>query len=323
MTLEEKLAAVAALARQPVETGDARWQTWLTDPQNVVVARVVEIIAQQGLTAYLPQLRELFDRLLSHAQPAVVDKLCRAKEALVLALDALGNTDAGPYLRGVRYVQMEPVYGGRADMAAGLRGQCATALARLRDPEAYCALTPLLFDPDVGVRLTTCRVIAYLGGEKSELLLRMKVFAGDADPEVLGECFIGVLASDAAHALPFIVESLAAADRTIVEQAALALGQARLPESFPVLRERWEANTDLELRKPLLLALALTRDDKAFAYLLTLLREEGGTTAVLACEALALFAADRRYRDRLEAAVVALRSPRVTAMYLQHFPPAP
>ena len=42
-TLEDKLAAITALERQPVATDPTeQWRGWLLDSQNLVVARVAE-----------------------------------------------------------------------------------------------------------------------------------------------------------------------------------------------------------------------------------------------------------------------------------------
>ncbi|MHB9133837.1 MAG: HEAT repeat domain-containing protein [Armatimonadota bacterium] len=318
MTLEEKLAALERDTATPERLG-----AWLQDASNVVAARAAEVMTREGMTACLPALREAFLRLVSHPQPASVDKLCRAKEAIIQALDALGNADPDPYMLGMRHVQMEPVYGGSADTAPVLRGYCAIALARTGYPEAYFALTPLLFDPEPQPRSAAISALCYLGGAQSELLLRAKVLAGDANPDIISECFAGLLTLEPDRSLPFLTDYLHQKDRALVELAALALGNSRLDAAFPLLRAYWEENSDLDLRKTLLLAMALTRREDAFAYLLALMRDEGGTTAVLTCDALALYGVDRKYRERIEAVVAACRNTRLTEAYLGHFPPAP
>lgn len=320
MTLEEKLAAVGALERAGGTPG--AWNAWLEDAQSVVVARAATAIGRLGLSDCRPALAAAFFRFVEYPQPATVDKLCRAKEALILALDTLGYTDPAPYLRGLRHVQMEPVFGGREDTAPALRAHCATALARLHAEEAHFALAPLLFDPEPQPRDAAVKALTYLVGERSELLLRMKVLAGDADPGIIGGCFVALLALEPDRSLPFVADYLHP-DRRYVEQAALALGNSRHDEAFPLLRACWEANSDLGLRKTLLLALALTRGEPAFDYLLTVMREEGGTTALLALDALALYGADRRHRDRLATAVAACRHPRLADAFTTHFPPEP
>ncbi|HOF89109.1 MAG TPA: hypothetical protein PLZ36_13550, partial [Armatimonadota bacterium] len=75
-------------------------------------------------------------------------------------------------------------------------------------------------------------------------------------------------------------------------------------------------------RQPLLLALALTRTGEAFDFLLAQLAE-GGTLALLACDALVPYAADPRARERIEAAVTRCHNPKLADRYAEHVPPAP
>ena len=320
----EKLAAIAALEKAPASPDTTRALcAWLADPQNVVVARAAEAIAACRLFAAVPALQAAFMRLINASQPATVDKTCRAKEALVVALDELRLDDPAPYLRGIRHVQFEPVYGGRVDTAGTLRGHCAIALARLRHADAHLALAPLLFDTEVPTRVATIKALAYLGGRASEAMLRMLVAAGEEHPDVLIECFAALLQLDADRSLLFLADCLHAPRRPQVEQAALAIGQSRLDEAVPILRACWETNTDFTLRKPLLFALALTRAEEAFALLLTIMRDADLTTSLLACDALALFGIDRRYRERIAEVVAACHIPRLSDAFTAHFPPAP
>ncbi|HEY3418806.1 MAG TPA: hypothetical protein VGM23_18180, partial [Armatimonadota bacterium] len=124
------------------------------------------------------------------------------------------------------------------------------------------------------------------------------------------------------RSLPFVAGFLRSADHRYAEQAALAIGDSRLDAAFPILQATWEENTDLNLRKSLLLALALTRREEAFQYLLTLLHE-GGTVALLACDALVLYGVDSRYRERIAAVVAECRNPKLSDAFSSHFPPGP
>ena len=325
MTLEEKLAAVMKLGREPItEQTTTALLGWLEDGQNIVAAQAAEIMGHSGNDAFIPPLTTQFLRLVSHPQPASVDKLCRAKEAMILALDALRCADATPYLLGIRHVQMEPVFAGqRADTAPSLRAHCATALARKRDADAYFALTALLVDPETQPRLAAIKGLAYLAGEKSELLLRLKLLTGDADADVLSEAMSALLLLEPQRTLPFLADFLQAGDRQTAELAALALGNSRLPEAFPVLCAQWERNSDLTARRYLLLAMALTRSEEAFSYLLDILRHDAETTALHACDALALYGVDRRYRERIAAVVAARKNPRISDAFCSLFPPGP
>jgi HEAT repeat protein len=318
-TTEQKLARIAAQER---DGDDAALTAWLADAAGLVVARAAEAIGRRGLEDAIPALIAAFTRLLHAARPGEVDKGCRAKEALIQALDALRNGDPEPYRQGMRHVQMEPVWGGRADTAVFLRAVCVTALARLHPAAVAFDLLPLLYDPAPGPRQAAVRAFAYLGGEQSELLLRGKILAGDDDPELLREAFAALLTIETTRGLPFVETYLSSEHPLLVEQAALALGASHLPEALPLLRARWEANTDLALRQSLLVALALTRTEEAFHLLLTLL-PEGGSLALFACDALVPYAADPRARERIEAAIAKCRNAKLADRYTEHFPPAP
>lgn len=324
ITLEEKLGEVNKLAHEKLSPKIiVLLSDYLSDSNNMVAGRAAEIIAQSGEESFIVPLLTAFQRLVTHPQPVTVDKLCHAKETIILALHALRCADSTPFLAGVRCVQMEPVFGGRSDTAAALRAHCATALAQKRDPEAHFALAELLFDPEIQPRQAAIKGLAYLAGEKSELLLRMKLLVGDVESDLLIEAMNSLLQVDADHSLDFIAKFLNSPDSQMVEIAALALGQSRLEEAYPLLRVRWESNSDLALRKSLLLAMALTRRDEAFDYLLEILREEAETTAAHACDALALFGVDRRYRERIAAVISVRKNARLTDIFNSHFPPGP
>ena len=87
------------------------------------------------------------------------------------------------------------------------------------------------------------------------------------------------------------------------QQAAIALGESHLDGAFPCLRACWEQLTDFTFRKTLLLAIALTRCDEAFDFLLAVIRDEGRSTALLALEMLNLFAPDEKRLERIREAV--------------------
>ncbi len=312
---EEKLARVAAAERVG---DDAALANWLTDG-GPVAALAAEAIGRRGKDDAIPALINAFPRFLRHPE---ADKGCRAKEAIISALDALRNGDPEPFRAGLRHVQMEPVWGGRVDTAVFLRAACVTALARLHPAEVHFDIQPLLYDPAPAPRQAAVRALAYLGGENSELLLRGKILAGDDEPDLLREAFAALLTIASARSLPFVESHLWGDDLARLEQAALALGASRLPEAYPRLLARWQANTDFALRQPLLLALALTRTDEAFDFLLAQL-PEGGTLALLACDALVPYAADPRARERIEATIKRCRNPKLADRYTELVPPAP
>lgn len=318
LTIEEQLARVSEIARAPL-TDDAvtELRELLASPYNLVVARVAQVMTDIGRPDFVPSLANACRRLLR--QPATADKTCRAKEALVQALDVLGGSEPDVFLDGIRHVQMEPVYGGRVDTAANLRGHCAVALARLHYAEAHFVLINLLVDPELPARLAAVQAVTYLGDERSELLLRLKVLMGDAAPEVLGGCFTGLLLLEPERSLPFVTDFLTGADLPLAEQAALALGESHLDGAFTALRDCWEHNTIFELRKSLLLAIALTRSDTAIDFLCEVIRDGDRSSALLSLDALAIYAANARQRERIRAVVLASRDAKIRQAFERDF----
>jgi len=303
-SVRDKLAELQALGQRPyddaVREGLLRG---LEHASNVIVAQAAELMGRFGKAEFVPPLLAHGEKLLGQGMEA--DKGCRAKEAIVCALDTLGNTEESVYLRGMRCIQMEPVFGGRADVAANLRGCCAQALARMLYAEAHLEIAHLLVDLEMPARLAAVRAIAYLGDEKSELLLRMKVLAGDADSGVLNAAFAGLLAIEPARSVSFCAGFLADTDAPSAEPAALALGESRLPEALAALRTCWDTLADYTFRKTLLLAIALHRSDEAFDFLLTIIREEGRSAALKALEVLDIYRAEEKRCAQIQAAVQA------------------
>ena len=98
----------------------------------------------------------------------------------------------------------------------------------------------LLADSDLAARTGAVRAIADSGPGRV-LLLRLKTLLGDKEIEVTGECFAALLSLDPAGSVDFVANFLRSRMEGIGEQAALALGESRLPAAIEVLREAWGA----------------------------------------------------------------------------------
>ena len=85
------------------------------------MARAAEIVAEWELAPFELALIAAFDRFLPDAVRR--DPTCAAKIAIAEALNRLESREAELFLRGVRHVQPEPVWGGREDTAARLRAE--------------------------------------------------------------------------------------------------------------------------------------------------------------------------------------------------------
>jgi hypothetical protein len=117
---------------------------------------------------------------------------------------------------------------------------------------------------------------------------------------VTGECFAALLSLDPAGSVEFVARFLNSRTEGIGEQAALALGESRLPSAFEVLREAWERGAVSEQRRTLLVAIAMLRIDEALEFLLSRLADESGPVAADALAGLAFYARDEAVLARVE-----------------------
>jgi HEAT repeat protein len=212
---------------------------------------------------------------------------------LVEVLLRLEHEDEEVFQRGIRHVQLEPVRGGRVDTAVDLRSACALGLARTSSPAAIVELAELLADPEPPARVSAARAIGNHGRPEGVPLLRHKVRAGDEEPRVLVECLLSLLHLDPEASLALAAgllepdSALRAPPGDLSECAALALGESRREEAFPLLRGWLAVASSRGLVRTAVRALASLRRDEAFDHLLSLIREAEPPVARAAAEALA------------------------------------
>ena len=295
---EEALNSLSELRRQP---DSERLRAFLSNRSNLVVARAASIAGDLRITELVPDLAAAFHRLM--ANPAKLDKGCAGTSAIVVALYAMEYDSADVYLKGVRHIQMESAYGPPVDAAAQLRGDSALGLVGTRHPDALFEVVRLLADKEPRARMGAARAIGSLVGETGELLLLLKVLAGDSETDVLGECFSGMLASGSERSLRFVRAYLDHEDRAIAEAAILALGASRLPGAIDALRKKWGRTVQGPIRKTLLLALATARQDAALEFLLSLVAEGDSRVASEVVTALRTYRNEERVRKALEEAL--------------------
>jgi HEAT repeat protein len=272
--LEDKVAELETLSSQSPEIALPALRTALKHANNYLVAKAAKLACKLGLRDLTPDLATAFDRFLIEAETR--DPQCWAKNALSSTLAEFEYQDAALFLRGLRHIQMEPVWGGRSDTAGTLRSNCAQALVgcrELRETELLALLIELFQDKDKAVRAEIARAIAQIGSDAASLLLRLRATLGNDEPEVLANCFSGVLAIEGIAGIAWIEQFLKKEDEA-AGQAALALGQTRSVEALRALRRVFAEHTDHWFGGVLLAAIALTRRDEAFVFLLELVREE-------------------------------------------------
>jgi HEAT repeat protein len=254
-----------------------------------VAAKAAQIIGEAELATSTHDLIAAFERFLIN--PVKSDPNCTAKTAIADTLYRLGADAGDVFLRGIRHVQMEPVWGGRNDTAGSLRGVCALGLVRINHRDALLEIGDLLADPEPRVRANAARALAYGENPQAMPLLRLRALVGD-EPEVLGECLAALVVIDPLSSLPFIERFLAKDDPPMQEAAALALGGSRLADAFPALRSWWERTMQVDLRKTALLAIAMLKHDMPIDFLLSIIRDGKAMDGRDAIAALAIYKHD-------------------------------
>ena len=313
VTVEEQLAALDELPGERAAQIEALAQA-LGETHYRVAAKAARL-AEDALHYELePKLLAAYARLVD--KPAKRDPSCLAKKAIARALVALDCSDVEFYLRGLRYRQLEPVWGGTADTAADVRASCAMGLVASGYSRALVELAALLVDAEAAARIGAVRAIACGNPREAELLLRTKALVGDAEPQVVGECFTGLLAVAPEDSIGFVASYLAHSDDAVRELAALTLGESRLDAALGPLTEAWGGVlVGDELRRALLRAAAAHRSEAAFDWLLGLVAEARVPIALQVLEALALYRHNAKLAVRLAAAVDARAEPQLSERF--------
>jgi HEAT repeat protein len=272
----------------------------LADRHFLVVSRAATMTGEKLLHDLIPDLLQAFARFTQ--DPLKRDPRCKAKSAIARALVTLECLDIAFYQVGIRYRQLEPVWGGRADAATDVRCSCAMGLAASGYARAVAELTELLNDPEAAVRCGAARAISCGNPLEAEAVLRLKVQIGDTEPQVIGECFGALLAIAPEYSLPFVAGFLTGKDVVLQEYAALALGESRRPEALKLLGGAWDELVSPEARDALIRATALHRSDAAFEWLLDLIETGPRKLAATAAEALAVYERNARLIEHVNAA---------------------
>lgn len=280
-------------------------------------AKAAAIAGERGIEKLLPDLVRAFDRFM--ARPEKSDPGCLAKTAIADALAKLRHDDPSVFLRGIRHVQREPVFGGRVDTAVDLRGACAFGLVAIGHPAVLYELADLLADKEPPARISAARALSALGSGDAVPLLRLRALIGDDEPRVLTECLLAVLRLQPAAGLAFVLRQLDSEEEARAEAAALALGESRLADAFPPLRDWVSRSVTATRRRTGLIALGLLRREEAFEHLLSLLEESRGETPLDALHALSAARGDASLRERVRAAVLGRDEKRLRSEFSRLF----
>ena len=201
--LEAVLEALARARSDPSSaTSLALLRSTLGGKSGHAAAAAARIVGDFELVDLVPDLVASFERLL--VQPLRSDAGCAGKAAIADALYRIGAAEIGVYLKGIRHVQLEPVWGGKADTATELRGTCALALVRVHHPDYLVEIADLLADRETPVRKMAAQALAYSENPAAVPLLRLKALVGDDDPQVLGEVLTALLSLAPHPSLAFV-----------------------------------------------------------------------------------------------------------------------
>jgi HEAT repeat protein len=296
-------SALAGLDDVPLRTPEGQKQIAkaLASKSNLVAAKAARIAGDAQWTELTDELLAAFHRFLKRAGDG--DKGCVALKAIARALFNFDYDGAELYLDGMRHVQMEPGWGGSSDTAAELRAICAMGLANTRYPGKLRALVDLLVDREWQARAGAVRALAAVGSEAALLLLRFKALSGDREPEVLADCFSGLLSAEGAEAVPFVASFAASKDAEISEAAILALGASRRADAIEWLQQRFQQIALVEMRKCILLSLATSRTAAAIDFLLDLIGTGSPQVSQSALSAIEINRGDELIERRIEKAL--------------------
>lgn len=272
--IEEQAAAIEALRHAPSDLAESGLRKALQQRNNFLVAKAARVTADLKLRGLAPDLAAAFTRFLDN--PAKSDPQCWAKNDTAKALASFEFQEHELFLQGMRHIQLEPVWGGTADTAGPLRGTCALALVQCRDLNSIrllTYLTELFADKDLPVQVNAARAVEQVGSDSAMLLLRLRAELASGEPELLGACYSGVLHLEGSSAIAWVAKFLAPGDDAAAE-AAIAIAETRTSEAYAVLKASFEEAREPWFRTALLSAIALTRQNEAFDWLLTLVERE-------------------------------------------------
>ncbi len=299
--IETALNRMGELRTAAPEIAAQELRTYMGNRSNLVVAKAAKIAGELRLPVLIPDLAAAFDRFMKN--PQQTDKRCAAITEIVGALYEMDYREPEIYLKGLRHIQKEASFGPPVDTAAALRGMSAQGLVRTSYANALADVVQLLVDPEAPARLGAIRALAANGGDAGVLLLRLKVLTGDAEPEVLGECFAGLLGAAPEQSLSFVAGYVDDDDEAIAGMSIWALGESRLRPAFEVLKEKWERTVDRSSRQVLLAALAAMRLEESIEFLRSLLETANSRTACDVVVALAIYKGNESLRQSIAAIV--------------------
>jgi HEAT repeat protein len=324
---EKRIEQLEALRRNPDQAAViAALRKALQDRNNYLVSKAAAIAGDLRLEELTPDLIAAFDRFFPDPvkqDPVKSDPQCWAKNAIAKALKDLGCRQASVFLRGIDYVQLEPVWGGSSDTAITLRGACTLALVdcQLDNLEILTHLADRLADKEKPVRVDAALAIAQFGREEGAPLLRLKLLLGDREPEVIGQCCSSLLDLAPRQALPLLQSLLNHTEEEVRIEAASALAASREPEAIEILKSFWKGKVSADVRRAILISLGASPLRSAAEFLLAVFSDPSHEWAAEALTALASSRFHEELREAAKRAVESSSDARLRQLFERQFTP--
>lgn len=271
----------------------------LAEPSAYAVARAAALVEEAHILDLAPKLASAFHRFMIDAPK--LDRGCEAVTAIAKALYTLDQHDYDVYAKGARHRQMEGGYGTPIDSAQALRGVCAMGLSQIRRPDVLDELVLMLTDESPSVRGAAARAVSCAATSDIAIpLLKLRLYCGDDEIEVLAECMSAMLSSSFSRSLATVMHQLESGSNTRSEAAAIALGSVRDDRVFDALRDKWDKTALPAMRRRILQAMSTSRTEKSLDFLYELASDGSPATAKESAKALLLHLHDPRILGRLQ-----------------------
>jgi hypothetical protein len=269
--LREGLAALADAEAAGPDAARAAAMRALAGGQGALQAKAAGLLLALGEREAAPELAAALASQL--ATDGRRDGGALGKLALARALLAFDWRDEALWRKAIRCRQWTPVWGGRVDCAAALRGVAALGLLRGEAPVAGLELARLLADPEREARAGAIEALREAPTLWGLPLLRLAA-AHEEDPGLLADAFEGLLERGGLEAIE-LAEELAGADEERRGAAALALAAAGGDEALGLLLQALAEQPLPAARRGLWLGLLNLRGEAPRARLRDWLRGAG------------------------------------------------
>jgi len=313
-SVEQKLQQLDDVSPTDGATFTTALKKALSDKHYRVIAKAARLCQAHNLDQYRPELIAAYAHLqLNDALKK--DPRCYAKTVICEVLYDLNYDKQDFYLAGLRYHQMEPAWGGFVDSGLDIRRICALGLTLTRCPRMNIELLTVLYDEAASVRAGAVAAIACLPVSIAEPMLRQKIL-GEDEAWVLGDCFTALLKLEPDQSVDFVGSFLHHGDETLIEYAALALGESRLDDAFVTLQQAWVSGVPEPMYHMMLLrGIVLHRSEAAYAFILDVIRTNDHALALDALEQLAIYRANVNLKQQVQTLVSDMQRADLTDLF--------